>query len=249
MDTLRELGSRMPEPRGIVIISAHWINDPIGITVGEQLTTIHDFGGFPKELYTLQYPAKGDDELSRKIAGALLARDIGNELVRERGLDHGAWIPLHLMYPDAHIPVVQVSLPAESLQDLVELGKALVPFRREGVLIIGSGGSVHNLSAINRDGRTDDWALEFEAWLHETVENNYFNRLIRAKELPNNFRQAHPTLEHYAPLIVAWATAGPDQPGRRIHHSFDYGNLGMSFFEFDMQPGAMGVSAGAGTVA
>jgi 4,5-DOPA dioxygenase extradiol len=233
---LRELGSRLPEPRGIVMVSAHWVNDPVGITVGKRLTTIHDFAGFPEELYDLQYTARGDDDLSRNIAAALSARDIDHELVPERGLDHGAWIPLHFMYPDAHIPVVQVSLPAGSFQELAELGKALAPLRREGVLIIGSGGSVHNLGALNRGGRTDDWAVEFEAWLRETVENNHFNRLVTAESLPDNFRQAHPTLEHYAPVVVAWAAAGTDQPGRRIHHGFDYGNLGMSHFEFGFQP-------------
>lgn len=235
---LRALGHRMPGPRGIVIVSAHWISDPVGITVGKRLETIHDFTGFPEDLYTLQYPARGDDDLSRKIAAALLARNLDNELVQARGLDHGAWIPLYFMYPDARIPVVQVSLPAGSLQDLAELGKALAPLRREGLLIIGSGGSVHNLRALNRDGRTDEWALEFEAWLHETVENNHFERLSRAQEFTTTFRQAHPTLEHYAPLIVVWAAAGVDQPGRRIHHGFDYGNLGMSCFEFGRQAGS-----------
>jgi len=181
--------------------------------------------------------ARGDDDLSRNIAGALSARDIDNELVRGRGLDHGAWIPLHFMYPDARIPVVQVSLPAGSLKDCVELGKALAQLRRDGVLIIGSGGSAHNLRTLNRDGRTDDWVLEFEAWLQETVENNQFDRLVRVREFANNFQQAHPTLEHFSPLVVAWAAAGPDQPGRRIHHSFDYGNLGMSFFEFGVRQG------------
>ncbi len=237
VDTLRDLGRRAPEPRGIVIVSAHWISDPIGITAGEQLPTIHDFGGFPSELYALQYPAKGDDTLSRNIASALTAQGIDHELVAERGLDHGAWIPLRFMYPDARIPVVQVSLPAGSLADLAGLGKALARLREDGVLIIGSGGSVHNLHALNRDGRTDDWVLEFEAWLREAVEGNHFDWLITPERFPHTFRRAHPTLEHYAPLIVAWAAGGPDQPGRRVHHSFDYGNLGMSFFEFGNGPG------------
>lgn len=235
VDTLRGLGSRMPEPQGIVMVSAHWVKDPVGVTAGKRQRTIHDFSGFPDELYAVQYPARGDDDLSRRVSQALLAGGLGSELAHERGLDHGAWIPLHFMYPDAGIPVVQVSLPAGSLEDLAELGEALAPLRRQGVLIIGSGGSVHNLHALNRDGRTDDWALEFETWLYEAVENNHFDRLVAAERLPNSFRQAHPTVEHYAPIVVAWAAAGPDQPGRRIHHSFDYGNLGMSFFEFGAQ--------------
>lgn len=233
--TLQELGARTPKPRAIVVVSAHWISDPIGITTGQQLATIHDFGGFPEELYTLQYPAKGSDALSKEIAQRLLAQGMASELEGQRGLDHGAWIPLHFMYPEANIPVVQVSLPVASLQDLAKVGKALSPLRQEGVLIMGSGGSVHNLRALNRDHRTEDWAIDFEAWLREAVEKNHFEWLITAEQFPHNFQRAHPTLEHYAPLIVAWAAGGPDQPGRRIHQSFDYGNLGMSFFEFGEQ--------------
>ncbi|MGB5180034.1 MAG: class III extradiol ring-cleavage dioxygenase, partial [Gammaproteobacteria bacterium] len=115
--------------------------------------------------------------------------------------------------------MVQVFLPAASLQDLVKVGKALSPLRQEGVLIVGSGGSVHNLHALNRDHRTEDWAIDFEAWLREAVEKNHFEWLITAEQFPHNFQRAHPTLEHYAPLIVAWAAGGPDQPGTLRHPS------------------------------
>jgi len=235
VETLRELGQRFPDPRAIVVVSAHWIHDPVGITLAEQLATIHDFGGFPSDLYRVQYPASGDDDLSREIARALDAQGITNELVPERGLDHGVWIPLSFMYPDARIPVIQVSLPAGSLQDLSDLGEALAPLSGEGVLVIGSGGSVHNLGALNRQGPTEAWAVEFENWLLEAVEQGHFEWLIQEQWFPLNFRHAHPTLEHYAPLVVAWAAGGADRPGRRIHHSFDYGNLGMSFFTFGDQ--------------
>ena len=232
LDRLRELGEQLPNPRAVVVVSAHWIHDPVGITLGEQLATIHDFGGFPSELYRVQYPARGDDELSHRISRLLTAQGIANELVPERGLDHGAWIPLHFIYPEARTPVVQVSLPAGSLQELAELGAALAPLTGEGVLVIGSGGSVHNLRALNPQGPTEAWAVEFEKWLLEAVEQNHFAWLIREDKFPLNFAYAHPTLEHYAPLVVAWAAGGADRPGRRIHHSFDYGNLGMSFFAF-----------------
>lgn len=232
MDALNELGLRLPEPQGIVIVSAHWIDDPIGITAGERLKTIHDFGGFPKELYAMQYPARGDEKLSDTVLDALEKSGIPSRLARERGLDHGAWIPLHFLYPDARIPVVQVSLPAGERADVTRLGEALAPLRREGVLMIGSGGSVHNLRAVNPNGKTDNWAMAFEAWLREAVEENHFDWLISRDHFPLSYRQAHPTVEHFAPLIFAWAAAGADQPGRRIHHSFDYGNIGMSLFSF-----------------
>ena len=144
------LGTELPEPEAIVIISAHWIDAPVGITTGEQLNTIHDFGGFPESLYQVTYPAKGDDALSARIANLLTAAGIESQLVSNRGLDHGAWIPLRLIYPDAQIPVVQVSLPTGRLNDLAILGKALAPLRYEGVLIIGSGGTVHNLRSMNQ---------------------------------------------------------------------------------------------------
>ena len=233
VESLREIGSRLSSPRAVIVVSAHWTRYPVGITSGDQLATIHDFSGFPDELYRLQYQAAGDDVLSSKVFQRMQAHSIASELVDARGLDHGAWIPLSLMFPESDIPVIQISLPSDSLRDLEKMGKVLGTLRNEGVLIIGSGGSVHNLRALNRNNLTEDWAREFEAWLCEAVENNHFEWLITDECFPRNFQLAHPTLEHYAPLVFAWAAAGIDKPGRRIHHSFDYGNLGMSFFEFD----------------
>ena len=137
-----------------------------------------------------------------------------------------------IMYPEAKIPVAQVSLPTQSFKELVSLGTALRSLRNQGVLVIGSGGSVHNLSALRHTHQTDDWAIQFEQWLLEAVEGNHSEQLTTPSQLPANFRQAHPTLEHFAPLIVAWAAGNQNRPGRRIHHSFTYGNLGMSCFEF-----------------
>jgi len=237
IDAMRSLAARLPRPRAIVIISAHWTDDPIGITTGERLPTIHDFSGFQNELYAMQYPAIGDDMLSIDIAQRLEVQGLAYKLHGQRGLDHGAWIPLMAMYPSADIPTVQVSLPTGSLKDLVRLGKALAPLRGEGVLIISSGGSVHNLRALNFQDKTDDWAAQFEQWLCQAVEGNHLDWLISPDKFPETFSRAHPTLEHYAPLIVAWSASEYNMPGRRIHHSFSYGNLGMSFFEFGFQVG------------
>ena len=229
---LRGLSTQFPEPKAIVVISAHWIDDPVGISTGERLKTIHDFGGFPDSLYQVTYPARGDDDLSERIANLLSAAGIENQLVGDRGLDHGAWIPLQLIYPEAQIPVVQVSLPTGTLADHAALGEALSPLRKEGVLTIGSGGTVHNLRLMNRENRTDLWAEEFEQWLKEAIEGNHFEWLIEREALPWNFQQVHPTVEHYVPLIVAWAAGGRNEPRKRIHTSFDYGNLGMGMFSF-----------------
>jgi len=231
-EAMQQLPAFLPAPRAIVVISAHWIEQPVKITSAAQLDTIHDFGGFPAELYAKRYPASGDARVSARIKQLLTQHAINCELDTRRGLDHGAWIPLMLMYPQADIPVIQVSLPAGSLQDLVALGEALSPLREEGVLIIGSGGSVHNLRALNRSTKTEAWASEFEQWLLTVIEGNQFEQLITPEQFPATIAQAHPTLEHYAPLIVAWAAADRLQRGRRQHHSFSYGNLGMSHFLF-----------------
>lgn len=232
VEAMQNLARRFPGPRAIVVISAHWVEDPVGVTTGGQLSTIHDFGGFSQALYEMEYPAVGDDELSSDIGRRLAETGFEYRMAERRGLDHGAWIPLKIMYPTAHVPVVQVSLPTGSFDDLVRLGAALRSLRETGVLVMGSGGSVHNLRALRHGGPADNWVIQFEQWLLEAVEGNLFERLITPSGFPSTFRQAHPTLEHYAPLVVAWAAGDPDQPGRRIHHSFTYGNLGMSCFEF-----------------
>ncbi len=229
---MRELGELFVEPKGIVIVSAHWIDEPIGITGDAELETIHDFGGFSRELYSMRYPAKGDTQLTSRVGALLQQRGITSRAVSGRGLDHGAWLPLKLIYPEANIRVVQLSLPAGSLTDLARMGEALAPLREEGVLIIGSGGTVHNLRAVNPEGQTEAWAEEFEQWLYQAVTENHFDWLTSGRDFPESFRMAHPTVEHYAPLVFAWAAADGSQPGRRFHHSFDYGNIGMSIYLF-----------------
>lgn len=229
---LRQLGERFPQPRAIVVVSAHWIRRPVGVTAGDAHRTIHDFSGFPEALYQLHYPAKGDPGLAAAIAGRLTGYGIDAEPVSDRGLDHGAWIPLMLSHPQAGVPVIQVSLPSADLAECARLGEALGPLRDDAVLIIGSGGSVHNLRAMNREGRTDAWASGFEQWLRETVEGNRFEQLLNAEQSSPLFPAAHPTSEHFAPLLTAWAAGDCHRPGRRFHHSYNYGNLGMSMFEF-----------------
>jgi 4,5-DOPA dioxygenase extradiol len=232
VDAFRKLGRRFAKPAAIVVVSAHWTSDPVGLTASAAPDTIHDFGGFPESLYRLRYPAKGDPELATAIAGKLRHAGLRVELDTRRGLDHGAWIPLLLMYPDADIPVIQVSLPKGGMDLCIRMGEAMASLGEEGVLVIGSGGSVHNLRELNRHDLTAPWALAFEQWLFEAIEGNHFDRLVDPEKLPEEFTTAHPTIEHYMPLVVAWAAGDRDHPGRRIHQSFMYGNVGMSFYEF-----------------
>ena len=229
---LRGLGDRLPRPRAIAVISAHWIASPVGITGSGDLATIHDFGGFPSDLDARSYPARGSAELTASVAGLLEAAGIGHQVHPDRGLDHGAWIPLSLIYPDAEVPVIQVSLPTGDLGACAQLGNALAPLSGQGVLVIGSGGSVHNLRLLKRQGPPDPWALGFESWLRETVETGAFDRVLDPASQGGDFGRAHPSLDHFAPLVVAWAAGSRERPGICLYQGFTYGNLGMGCYAF-----------------
>ncbi|MCW8891396.1 MAG: dioxygenase [Sedimenticola sp.] len=229
---LKELGNKFPSPTAVVILSAHWTSSPVSITAAATLPTIHDFSGFPDELYQISYPAKGDPVLAQQIRERLEKAGIASELNHAHGLDHGAWIPLMLIYPEADIPVIQVSLPKGNFRACAQLGEALAPLRNQGILIIGSGGSVHNLSMMNQRAHTDVWAKKFEHWLRNSVEGNRFDCLLNPRQFTPLYDQAHPTPEHFAPLVAAWAAGNRCKPGKRFHHSFMYGNLGMAMYAF-----------------
>ncbi len=234
VEALKSVTKLFPVPKGIVIVSAHWIEDPITMTSGGTLKTIYDFGGFDPQLYQIEYPAIGDENLSKRVAALLDSSGIQSNLDNRRGLDHGAWIPLKIIYPDAEIPVVQLSLPVATMKALTRYGEALKPLTEEGILIIGSGGSVHNLRAMNLSNQTDGFATEFEEWLKQSVEGNHLEWLIDDSKYPDSFHIAHPTIEHFAPLVFAWAAANDQATGKRIHTSFDYGNIGMSIYQFSI---------------
>lgn len=231
LDFFAQLGDVQSMPAAIVIISAHWITEPIEVSVINEYQTIYDFSGFSNELYDLKYPAKGDIRLANQIIALLNSKGISAEENTTRGLDHGAWIPLKAVYPKAEIPVVAVSLP-QTLQACAELGNALQELRQQNVLIIGSGGSVHNLSAINRLNHTDEWALSFSNWLSEVVATGDVNLLLDSEKYPDEFTPAHPSVEHLAPLFVSLA-AGGGQAGKLIYDGYMYGNIGMACYQFD----------------
>jgi len=228
----RGLPARLPRPRAIVVISAHWVGSPVGMTGAGALPTIHDFGGFPEILYAERYAANGSAELCAEVGDLLDAAGIPYRVHDDRGLDHGAWIPLKLIYPSAGPPVLQVSLPVGDLHACARLGEALGPLPGGGVLVIGSGGSVHNLRLLKRQGPPDPWAQGFEGWLRDTVETGAFGDLVEPAAHPEDFGRAHPSLEHFAPLVVAWAAGGRARPGKRFAEGFTYGNLGMSCYAF-----------------
>jgi 4,5-DOPA dioxygenase extradiol len=229
---LRGLAAHLARPRALVVASAHWFADPVGLTGAGMLETIHDFSGFPERLYAERYPARGDPGLCDEIRGLLDGAAIEHRIDENRGLDHGAWVPLKLAFPAGDVPVAQVSLPPGGLEPCARLGAALAPLARYGVLIIGSGGAVHNLRALRPGGEPESWATGFEAWLRDTIEAGEFQRLLSPWAHAPGFAEAHPSIDHYAPLVFAWAAGGRERPGRRFTDGFMYRNLGMSGYVF-----------------
>ncbi|XP_006366401.1 extradiol ring-cleavage dioxygenase-like [Solanum tuberosum] len=223
------------KPNSILVISAHWeTSEPTVNSIRGRQDTIHDFYGFPKSMYQLKYPAPGSPELAKRVKDVLMAS--GFPIVHEdkkRGLDHGAWVPLMLMYPEADIPVCQLSVqPNRDGTYHYNLGKALASLKDEGVLIIGSGSATHNLRALGPSKNVSSWALEFDNWLkdallsgrHQDV-NNYDMKAPHAKV-------AHPWPEHIYPLHVALGAAGEGVNGELIHHSWDLGALSYASYRF-----------------
>lgn len=199
----------LPRPTAILIVSAHWEAAPIALSAIEPVGLVYDFYGFPQHFYRLQYPAPGAPDLAARVT-ALLS---GHEVVQStrRGLDHGAYIPLMRMYPDADVPVLQMSLPTQDPQRLVEVGSRLAPLRDEGVLVIGSGFMTHGLpyiSMADTEAPPPAWSVEFDAWADEAVRQGDLDRLADFRTKAPAVRYAHPTVEHFTPLFVAAGAAG-----------------------------------------
>ena len=230
---LRGLGEELGRPVAILCVSAHWEAGKPSLSLAGRRATIHDFYGFPQPLYELRYPAPGAPELARRAADLLGAAGEGVVLDESRGLDHGAWVPLLLMYPEADIPVTQLSVQtAEGPAAHVALGQALAPLRAEGVLILGSGGAVHNL----REWRAGDatvpaWAQAFDDWLAEGVEAGATDDLVAYLDRAPEGRRAHPSEEHFLPLFAALGAGGGK--GRTLHRSFANGGLSMAAYAFE----------------
>jgi 4,5-DOPA dioxygenase extradiol len=202
------LGKSLPRPDAILIMSAHFESEAPAFETGETPGTIHDFGGFEPELYTMTYSAPGAPALAEKAA--LLALDAGLKpgLLRGRGYDHGTWAPLKVMFPQADIPVATLSVqPHLSGAHHLALGRAVAPLREENVLIIGSGSATHNLRAIFTSPDTPDWANAFNEWLRERIEAGDAQALADWEKAPEA-RRNHPTPEHYLPLPFAVGAGG-----------------------------------------
>ncbi|PWC43482.1 class III extradiol ring-cleavage dioxygenase [Azospirillum sp. TSO22-1] len=231
---LAGLGERLGRPSAVLAVSAHWTTPEPAVSSAARPETVHDFYGFPRALFEMRYPAPGAPELAERVLGLLQAQGIAGSADPEQGLDHGAWVPLKLMYPEADIPVAQLSvMPRHDAADHVALGRALAPLRDEGVLILGSGGAVHNL----RDFRfgatgTAPWADAFARWLDATLMAGDVEGIARWTERCPEARVAHPTDEHFLPLPVALGAAGPIPRAERLHDGFEHGSIGMQAYAF-----------------
>lgn len=207
-DAWKRIGASLPRPEAILSISAHWYVPELAVTGQQKPPTIHDFGGFPEELYRVSYPAPGKPELARRIQNLLAPLNVAID--HSRGLDHGTWSVLTHLYPDADIPVVQLSIDeTRSSAYHYETGRMLAGLRREGVLILGSGNLVHNLHAYawgSHETAPLDWALRFEGTVRELLEAGDEERLIDYELLGKDALLSIPTPDHYLPLLYVIAT-------------------------------------------
>ncbi len=234
---LTDYGKDLGRPKAILVISAHYDQPRAAVTSGSNPPTIYDFGNFAEELFTLTYPAPGDPAMARRIAALLEQDGIDVQEDEGRGFDHGAWVPLILLYPNADIPVVQLSIDSSKGPDYhLKLGQALAPLRSEGVLILCSGSATHNLAELfgerlDLNRSAPDWVVEFGEWLSAKIEEGAGADLLAYRTKGPHAVRNHPTDEHLLPLFVAMG-AGESDRGTRVHASHSYGLLAMDAYRF-----------------
>lgn len=238
-DFLSGLGGMIERPAAILMISAHNDRAEAVVTSGEAPPTIHDFGGFPQALFDLRYPVPGDPALARDVAALIDAAGFPVFLDSLGGLDHGAWVPLMLGWPDADVPVVQVSISTRHPPEWhYRIGQAIASLRARNVLVIGSGSLTHNLRAIFGEGRDHDaatpaWASEFTDWVKGRFDAGDTDAVLDAVDRAPHGRQNHPTMDHILPLFAAMGAGGAH--AERLHHSYTYGVLSMDAYAFSGQ--------------
>jgi 4,5-DOPA dioxygenase extradiol len=222
--------TRLANATAIVVVSPHWQTCGVRVTGAARPATIHDFGGFPPPLYALTYPAPGAPALAAEAVSLLIDRGFAAMVDDERGLDHGAWVPLRYLRPEADVPVIQVSMPHNlDTAGALRLGQALAGLRERGVAVIGSGSLTHNLYEIRRDGGHADYAAAFAAWSRDAVLAGDVAALLGYRQRAPSAIRAHPTEEHYLPLLVAVGAADGDTP-QVIEGGITYGVLAMDSY-------------------
>jgi len=200
-------GARLPRPEAVLMVSAHWEEAPLAIGATDVRPLIYDFWGFPDAYYALEYPAPGAPELAEKVRKILRTPATPVQDLPDRGLDHGAYIPLLEMYPKADVPVLQISLPTLETEQLLEIGRKLAPLRDEGYLIVSSGSFTHNLRALNPSNVAAQPLAEFDAWGKEALESGDVDAILDFRHKAPAAKYAHPREEHFVPLAVTLGAA------------------------------------------
>lgn len=244
-ERLAALAQALPRPHAIVVASAHWPAARPQVGAAVRPDTVHDFGGFPQALYELRYPAPGAPELAQRAAGLIARAGLAPAIDPQRGLDHGVWVPLRLLYPQADIPVVPVSIqPALGPAHQLAVGRALAPLRDEGVLLIGSGSITHNLHDWRRYRQDEEapYVRPFIRWIEDRLAEEDVPALLDYRQRAPEAARAHPTDEHLLPLYFAMGAAGTPMRARRIDAGIDAGFLAMDIYRFDGEPSAATVT-------
>jgi 4,5-DOPA dioxygenase extradiol len=232
---LKELASQFPKPKAILLFSAHWESREQKVSGAASYDTIYDFSGFQEELYQIQYPASGDMDIANEIQALFQKENIPADIDTVRGLDHGAWVVLHLLYPEADIPVIALSVNRYlSNEEQYRIGKALSSLREKDFLIIGSGGTVHNLRRLDWGAAgTNEWAAEFDNWLEDKLTAWDLEALFQYDQIAPFAREAVPTPEHFIPLLLAMGTGDSNKKATLLHRSYQFGNLSLSAWKFE----------------
>ncbi|MCW8219880.1 dioxygenase family protein [Streptomyces griseolus] len=213
--------AELPRPKAILMVSAHWEEAPLALGATETVPLVYDFWGFPEHYYGVRYAAPGAPELAENVRKLLRRAGTPVQDIPDRGLDHGAYVPLVEMYPDAGIPVLQISLPTLDPEALMDIGRRLAPLRDEGVLIVGSGFFTHNLAALRHAGGTPGWSAEFDDWGHRALRAQDIDALLDFEHKSPAGKLAHPRTEHFAPLFVTLGAAENDlDQGRSVIDGF-----------------------------
>ena len=233
---LRALGDRLTGIRAVLVVSPHWQTRSVKVMATPAPATMYDFGGFPAQLYTLLYPAKGDVHMAQEAARLLTQAGFDTALDERRGLDHGAWVPLYHMLPRAQVPVFQVSMPVDlSTEQALKLGQALAPLRDQGVLIVASGSMTHNLHEFRQTGSAPQaYAQEFANWVKTAVLVNAVQPLVHYRAEAPHAERAHPTEEHFLPLLVALGAQGPGDAPQWLDGGMTHGVLSMDSYVWGM---------------
>ncbi|MCM2347401.1 MAG: dioxygenase [Acidovorax soli] len=228
----QELRAQFPALRGVVVMSPHWMARTPQVMTGPQPATWHDFGGFPPALYQLQYPAPGAPALAQEVLALLQAAGVPAQGDAQRPFDHGAWVPLMHLFPEADLPVVQVALPVSAgPAEVYAMGAALRGLRSQGVLVLGSGSMTHNLGEFFGGAREPaPYVIEFSRWIESALERGDLKALLNYRSLAPHAERAHPTEDHFLPLFFALGAAGDDWRANYLSREVMYSMLAMDAF-------------------